>query len=154
VIVRAVLLGMALLTSFAVMAGEKGAARDEAEVTASRLKVDHEKRRAEFEGNVKAVYGALTLRCDKMSLTYDEEGGVASLTASGKVVVTRGDTRATAKTATLETGTGLLILEGDPVLVRGDNRLEGKRIRVYLKSGQLDIEEARGTFHLNQKAAP
>jgi lipopolysaccharide transport protein LptA len=127
--------------------------RGEAEVNAKRLTVDHENQRAEFKGNVRAVYGGLILKCDRMVITYGKNGHVKTLTAAGRVVVTREDARATAETAVLRAKEGVLVLEGDPVLVKGAHRLEGTRIRVFLKSGQLEVEEAKGTFRFDGENA-
>jgi lipopolysaccharide transport protein LptA len=140
-----------LLAPAPTTAGGDAALRGEAKVNAERLRVDHEHRRAEFEGNVHALYSGIALRCDRMVVTYGEGGELRTLAATGKVVVTRDDVRAEAETATLRARGGVLVLEGDPVLIKGAYRLSGSRIRVSLKSGELEVEEARGVFHFNEE---
>jgi len=141
---------ISLLLPCSAAAGGKGAV----EIEADRLQIDHRDRSAEFEGHVVARYGELTLRCDAMSVSYDDRGAVVALRATGSVTVTRGDARATAASGRLDARQGLLVLEGSAVLVRGPHRLEGKRISVHLTSGRLDVERARGVFQLDLAGRP
>ena len=150
--IRAV--SIVLIACLALTASAESRLNGEAEVSARRLKVDHKNRRAEFKGEVRAVYGGLTLRCDRLTILYGEGGGIEALSAAGNVVVKRGDARATARAATLRAKAGVLVLEGDPVLVKGSHRLEGKRIRVFLESGELEVEEARGAFRFGEERTP
>jgi lipopolysaccharide export system protein LptA len=136
-----------------VFAEEKGFGKGIAEVRSERLAVDHSKRHARFEGNVRAAYGDMTVRCERMELTYNAKGEVVTLQAEGKVVVTRDDAKATATFATLDAKHGVLVLKGTPVLVQGENRLEGMRITIHLKNNRIDVSEARGTFKLGTGAA-
>ena len=136
------------------LAEGKGLDQGTAEVQSDRLEVDHEKRHARFEGNVRATHGDLRVRCDRMELTYSIKGEVVTLTADGNVVVTSYRTRAEAHRATLAAKQGVLVLEGNPILVQGENRLAGQRITVYLKDNRIDITQARGTFKLGDGEAP
>jgi lipopolysaccharide export system protein LptA len=131
-----------------VFAEEKGFGKGIAEVRSQKLEVDHNKRSARFEGNVRAAYGDLSVHCDRMELTYNGKGEVVTLKAEGKVTVARGGARATAKLATLDAKLGVLVLSGDPILVKGENRLEGMRITIHLKGNRIDVSEARGIFKL------
>lgn len=146
--------GLLFCLSVAGLAAGEGIDRGMAEVHSDRLQVDHAKRHARFEGNVRATHGDLRVRCDQMELTYNPKGEVVSLTANGNVVVTRSGTRAEAHRAKLAAKQGVLVLEGDPILVRGENRLAGQRITVHLKDNRIDITEARGTFKLGSGATP
>jgi lipopolysaccharide export system protein LptA len=119
------------------------------QVEADRLQIDHQRRSATFEGNVRARYGELALQCDSMQVSYDDRGAVVALRATGGVTVRRGDARATANSGRLDARQGLLVLEGSPVLVRGPHRLEGERIAVHLASGRIEVERARGVFQLD-----
>jgi lipopolysaccharide export system protein LptA len=144
------MLPLLLLAAFAPARAEgQGAeAATTAQVQADRLRVDHGRREARFEGHVRAVYGDLELSCDLMEVSYDERGGVTALRASGHVSVRRGAARATGERAQLDAGRNVLVLEGGPVLTEGPNRLEGSRITVDLASGKLEVTEARGVFRL------
>ena len=134
-----------------VVAQNQGLGKGAAKVQSDRLEVEHEKRRARFQGNVRAAFGKLKLKCEKMNIAYSENGEVVSLHATGKVEVIRGDARATANQARLDARQGLLVLEGRPVLIQGLHRLEGSRIAVHLKSGRLEVVDASGTFVLGNE---
>ncbi|MDD5306107.1 MAG: LptA/OstA family protein [Deltaproteobacteria bacterium] len=144
------LLPLLLLAASATTRAEDAGVAPEtaAEVQADRLRVDHGRREARFEGHVRAVYSGLELSCDLMEVSYDERGAVTALRASGRVAVRRGEARATGERAQLDARQGVLVLEGRPVLTQGANRLEGTRITVHLASGKLEVTEARGFFRL------
>jgi lipopolysaccharide export system protein LptA len=124
------------------------------EIESDRLQIDHRDRTAVFEGSVRARYGELVLTCDSMRVSYDEQGAVVALRATGDVAVRQGDARATAGSGRLDARQGLLVLEGSAVLVRGPHRLEGRRISVHLASGRLEVERARGVFRLDLAGRP
>jgi lipopolysaccharide export system protein LptA len=145
-------IAIALCFCVSVFAEDKGFGKGIAEVRSQRLEVDHNKRRARFEGNVRATYEDLSVHCERMELTYNGKGEVATLKAEGKVTVARGGAKATAKLATLDAKLGVLVLSGNPVLVQGENRLEGMRITIQLKGNRIDVSEARGTFILGTGA--
>jgi lipopolysaccharide export system protein LptA len=119
-----------------------------AEISADKLQVDHEKRSAVFEGNVRASFGTFHVSCVRMSLKYTDSGEVDTLKAEGSVKVTAKDATAESKSAELDSGRGVLILTGSPVITKGPHRLEGSRIEVTLATGRVDVMEARGTFRL------
>ncbi len=122
-----------------------------ASVQSDRLEVEHQQKRARFEGNVRVVFLGLTLFSDKMEVMYDDNGEIVSLLAQGNVTVVRDNARATSNSARLDAVRNLLILDGNPVLVQGAHRLEGKRITVNLSSGRLDVTQAKGTFKFTIK---
>ncbi|MCP4600832.1 MAG: hypothetical protein GY847_09925 [Proteobacteria bacterium] len=145
-----ILAALTFCIALPVLAESGGLGQGTAEVQSDKLKVEHNLRRARFEGNVQAVWGGLNLKCDRMEISYDDKGEVISLKAEGRVTVTRDKATATASSARLDTRQSLLILEGKPVLVQGAHRLEGARIAIHLKSGQLDVIEAKGRFKLGK----
>jgi lipopolysaccharide export system protein LptA len=124
-----------------------------ADISADKLQVDHEKRSAVFEGNVRASFGAFRVSCVRMSLKYTDSGEVAALKAEGSVKVTTKDATAESERAELDSIRGVLILTGAPVITQGPNRLQGARIEVTLASGRVEVMEAKGTFRLNAGAS-
>lgn len=129
---------------------DKPPRQGEAEVTADRLQVDHNKRTATFEGHVNAKLDRLSLRCHAMTLTYNDQGEIESLNARGGVTLVREDMKAGAESATLEAKSGRLVLRGNPKVTKGPHQLTGEIIEVDLSSGKLVVKEARGTFHLKK----
>jgi lipopolysaccharide export system protein LptA len=144
----------ALVSTALVAADDPPTALDTVSVTADKLNVDHRKKEARFEGNVHAVVGVLTVECRRLHLTYNETGEIETLRASGGVTVVHQATVATASTAVLDAKAGILVLTGNPSLARGPHRLSGSRIEVHLKTGQLDIDQAKGTFRLKERRSP
>ncbi len=143
----------ALLIALPSFAMSEGLGQGTAEVKSDRLKVEYNLRRARFEGNVRAAWGSLVLKCDEMEVSYDDQGEVTSLKAVGRVTVTRDKAKAAANSARLDARQNLLILEGNPSLIRGPHRLEGTRITIHLTSGRLDIIKAKGTFKLGKEGS-
>ncbi len=141
-----------LLAALPVFAQSHGLVQGMAKVQSDRLEVDHNLKKARFEGNVKAEWSNLKLSCDKMEISYNDRGEVISLRAAGNVAVAREDSRATAGSARLDARQNMLVLEGSPVLVQGPHRLKGSRIVVHLSSGRLEVTEATGTFHLGKRS--
>jgi lipopolysaccharide export system protein LptA len=130
-----------------------GSTADEmVEIKADLLEVNHEAKTARFEGHVRGTIGAIAVRCELLALTYDEVGEINTLRASGGVTVVHESNSATASVARLDAKRAVLILEGRPVLTRGPHRLEGSRIEIHLKTGRLDVLEAKGKFSLKKGA--
>jgi len=148
------LLSLTLLVGGAAALADDPAASSSVDVRPDSLQVDHQAREALFEGNVEAVYGKLQLRCDRMRVSYTEEGTVSELFAEGHVSVKRADARATAQSARLAAGQGLLVLQGKPVLFKGPHRIEGSRVEVHLATGEIRVVDARGQFQLDLGAKP
>lgn len=140
-----------LLRAIPSAAEDDGRGLEEAAVNADRLEIDHKLMRARFSGNVRATYGELKISCDEMSVSYDEDGRIAALNAKGKVMVTRGDASARASSARLDAGQDLLILEGNPVLTKGPNQIQGERIEIHLKTGKLEVANAKGKFKIGRQ---
>ncbi len=87
---------------------------------------------ATFKENVKVTRGPVTLTADALDVRYKDASHVDVVTATGHVVVTRGERVARADRATLTAGDGRIVLTGSPTLTEGVNELMGERIEVYL----------------------
>lgn len=155
-VIAIVLLGTVLSRSTSAQTTQKGSGTslNAIDISADHLKVDHEKRSAVFEGHIRATFGALRLVCAKMSLRYTEKGEVESLAAWGGVTVTTDDGEAKSESAELDVRAFRLVLKGHPSIERGGNRLEGSQIKVDLKTGKVDVADARGTFRLKMETVP
>lgn len=128
--------------------------KETAQIDADNLRVDHAKKEARFEGNVHAEIGVLDVTCHTLALNYDDEGNIIRLVAAGGVTVVHEGTKAVASHAALNAKAKILVLTGDVVLTRDGHRLEGKRIEIHLRTGRIDVAQARGTFVLRQMGKP
>ena len=61
---------------------------------------------------------------------------------------------ATLRTARLIVATGRLALEGNPTLRQGAHTLQGERIDVDLRTSQIEVKKARGSFTLPVGGTP
>jgi len=114
------------------------------DVQAARVEYDRKSGVVRFEGDVQAVQGALTLRCDRLLAHYAEGGALTALDAEGAVKVTAEGWTASAGRAAWRREAGTLELTDRPVVVRGEDRLEGARIVFWPDAGKLVVEQARG----------
>jgi lipopolysaccharide transport protein LptA len=140
-------------------AGEKNGAPSASvgrtvDIQADYLAVVHEKKTATFKGHVRAVFGRIRLTCAKMTVRYNDKGEAASLDARGNVTVLTEDAEASAGLARLDVDRGILVLEKNPVVAKGPHRLKGSRIEVQLKTGRVEVSDAKGTFRLKPEAGP
>lgn len=115
-------------------------------ITARTSTWDLKARSARFEGEVHLMRGALDLRCQTLDVTLAAENdALASMVATGEVVVTHGPRAARAGTATLEPGSGKVVLragkEGPrPRLTEGASTLEGAVVELTLDDGRARCE--------------
>lgn len=129
-------------------------AKETAQINADKLRVDHAKKEARFEGHVHAEIGVLDVICNTLNLVYDDEGNIIRLEAAGGVTVAHEGAKAVASHAALNAKAEILVLTGEVVLTRDGHRLQGKRIEIHLRTGRIDVAQARGTFVLKQMRKP
>ena len=87
---------------------------------------------ATFRKDVKVTRGAVTLTADSLDVRYKDADHVDVVTATGRVVLTRGGRVARSGIATLTAGDGRVVLTGNPTLTEGVNEPAGARIEVWL----------------------
>lgn len=117
-------------------------------VSADRLVVSHEKRTARFEGNVEATYRGARILCERLEVRYGDDGSASSFAAEGRVRISRGDIDARAQRVRLDARRFRLVLEGEPHVRKGPQTLRGRRVEIDLRSGEIDVLEAKGVFEL------
>ena len=118
------------------------------DIRADRLELDHKSNLAQFEGGVEARRGDLVLRCAKLSVHYDNEGGLRSLTADGSVELEADGLAARAGRANWDASTGAVVLTDGPSVRHGPHQLTGRRIRIWPDSGRIVVDDARGHIRL------
>lgn len=115
-------------------------------ITARTSTWDLKARSARFEGEVHLTRGALDLRCQALDVTLAADtDALASMVATGEVVVTHGPRAARAGTATLESGSGKVVLRAGkdgprPRLTEGASALEGAVVELTLDDGRARCE--------------
>lgn len=112
-------------------------------IAAARSDWDFAARRVRFEGEVVATRGEVTLRCDRLLVTFSTPEQVELATASGHVVVERGARSARGAQAVLDARTGQVVLTGAPELSEGRNRMSGERIVLWLDDERVECERCQ-----------
>jgi lipopolysaccharide export system protein LptA len=117
------------------------------DVKSETLEVYQNEQKAIFIGNVVAKQGDSTLRSARLTVFYDNasSGGKGSaptqassikkLEATGGVVVTSADQKATGASGVFDMASNTATLTGDVVLTQGPNVIRGKTLVVDLKTG-------------------
>lgn len=116
--------------------GLKGDPTQPVEVTAESLSVDQATGAASFEGGVKVVQGAMVLTADQVTVTYGaDQKKIASLRATGHVVLQNGTESASAQRADYTIDTGVVVLTGAVQLSQGQATITGATLTVNLTTG-------------------
>lgn len=116
---------------------------------ASRIELQDRENRVILSGGVTVTQAGLTIRSDRMLVNFTEVGGleIQRITATGGVVVTRGDERASGDNAIYDFNRRVITMAGDVRLRRGTDTLNGGRLVIDLQSGlsSVDGSAAGGT---------
>jgi lipopolysaccharide export system protein LptA len=126
--------------------------KSEVEIKADKLQIDAESRQAVFTGHVRFSYDGVQFGCERLLIRYDEQGAPLFLTATGKVSIRQQGTLAEAARAEMTMKTGVVVLSGNPRVVRDRNTLSGKTVRLNVRTGEVEVAEAVGTFVFPGKA--
>ncbi|MEM1196323.1 MAG: LptA/OstA family protein [Pseudomonadota bacterium] len=111
-------------------------------VDAGRIDVQERENRVAFSGDVVVTQAGLTVRAQRMMLSYVEADSLElqRITATGNVSVTRGNQRATGSTAVYDFNRRVITLAGDVQVNQGDNILGGGRLVIDLDTGLLSFD--------------
>ena len=99
-------------------------------IEAKRLVANNKQGWARFEGNVKAVRGGMTIRCDKM-VVYTEDGRIKRIEAYGHVVVNLKDRVVKSEKAVYYAKEDKVVFEGSPQVWQGDNLVRGSASSIF-----------------------
>lgn len=110
--------------------------------TADSLELQDRADRVVLAGGVTVTQAGLVLKASRLTAAYSNGGGgtdVERLDATGGVIITKDDLRATSNAAIYDLDSSLITLIGDVKLVQGSNRLSGGRLVIDLNSGRSTI---------------
>ena len=110
---------------------------------ADRIELQDRANRVILSGNVVINQSNLQLRSARTLLNYTDAGGKLNLnriTATGGVVVTRGNERASGSTAIYDFDRRIITMAGNVQLNRGSDRLSGGRLVIDLRSGVSSVD--------------
>ncbi|MDX3899169.1 MAG: LptA/OstA family protein [Sphingobium sp.] len=115
--------------------------------TADRIEVQDRADRVVVSGNVEVTQAGMKLNAARMTVAYRQGGGngpngveIDRIDASGNVVVTRGNERASGNVAIYDLNSRLITMIGNVALNQGANRLTGGRLVMDLNSGRSTVD--------------
>jgi len=109
---------------------------------AGSIEVQDRADRVVLEGNVRVTQAGMTLTAARMTVAYSRQGGteVNRLDATGGVVVTKGDERASGNVAIYDLDRRLITMVGNVQLTQRGNRLNGGRMVIDLSTGRATVD--------------
>ncbi len=131
---KTVFLCYGCLLAFGCIAGLASAQELPLDITADSLSADIGQKNAVFEGNVVAKRGDLTLQSDSLHV-HQAQNKIERIVASGNIVVTRQNEKATGDEATYTPEDQILVLTGNVELTQGTDVIQGQRLIYDLAAG-------------------
>ena len=121
-------------------------AASQIQVTADNFTVTDAKREALFTGNVQIIHPDVTLKSDKVLVTYGEGGtsDVKTLDATGHVWLKTDEQTATGDHAVFDPKTQILTLNGNVTVVNASGTLNGPELTVNLKTQTSTFTSKKG----------
>ncbi|MCZ8368778.1 MAG: OstA family protein [Porphyrobacter sp.] len=104
--------------------------------------LDDRAKRAVLGGGVTVIQAGLTLRSDRMQIDFTDVGQleIQRITATGGVVITRGDEQASGDNAVYDFNRRIITIAGNVALRRGTDTLNGGRLVIDLDSGLSTVD--------------
>ncbi|MFM7347874.1 MAG: LptA/OstA family protein [Erythrobacter sp.] len=111
---------------------------------AGKFVLDDRANRAIFSGGVIVNQADLRMQSDRVLVDFSDGGQleIQRITATGGVVVTRGDERATGDNAVYDLNRRIITMAGNVRLRRGTDNLNGGRLTIDLDSGVSTVDGA------------
>lgn len=114
---------------------------------ADRIELQGRQDRVVLSGNVDIRQDELRVRAARTTVAFTDEGSlrIQRITATGGVLVTRGDETASGDVAVYDFNRKIITMVGNATLKRGSDTLYGKRFVIDLNSGVSAAEGGRVT---------
>ena len=113
---------------------------------ADRIELQDKQNRVVLSGNVDITQDALRLRAARTTVAYTDAGSlkIQRIDATGGVVVTRGDERASGDVAVYDFNQRIITMVGNVALRRGSDTLNGGRLVIDLNTGLSSVDGHSG----------
>lgn len=110
--------------------------------SAGSIEVQDRADRVVLAGSVRVTQAGLTVTAPRMTVAYTRSGGtdVNRLDATGGVVVSKGEERASGNVAIYDLDRRLITMVGNVELTQRGNRLSGGRLVIDLTSGRATVD--------------
>ncbi len=109
---------------------------------ADRIELQDKQNRVVLSGNVDITQAELTMRAARTTVAYTDAGSlqIQRIDATGGVVVTRGNERASGDVAVYDFNRKIITMAGNVALQRGSDTLNGGRLVIDLVTGISNID--------------
>lgn len=109
---------------------------------ADRIELQDKQNRVVLSGNVDITQADLTMRAARTTVAYTDVGSlqIQRIDATGGVVVTRGNERASGDVAVYDFDRKIITMAGNVALRRGNDTLNGGRLVIDLNTGISNID--------------
>jgi lipopolysaccharide export system protein LptA len=114
--------------------------------SADRIELQDKQNRVVLSGNVDITQAGLEMRAARTTVAYTDAGSlqIQRIDATGGVVVTRGNERASGNVAVYDFNRKLITMVGNVALRRGTDTLNGGRLVIDLTTGISNIDGRAG----------
>ena len=109
---------------------------------ADRIELQDRQQRVVLSGDVVINQGDLRLTAQRTTVAYTDAGElqIQRIDATGGVVVTRGDERASGSAAVYDFNRRVIVMSGGVALRRGADNLNGGRLTIDLNTGLSSVD--------------
>jgi len=109
---------------------------------ADRIELQDRQNRVVLSGNVDITQGDLRVQAARTLVNYSDAGSLSiqRITATGGVLVTRGNERASGNVAVYDFNRRIITMVGDVRLRRGSDTLNGGRLVIDLRTGISSVD--------------
>ena len=114
---------------------------------ADRIELQDKQNRVVLSGNVDITQAGLQMRAARTTVAYTDAGSlqIQRIDATGGVVVTRGNERASGDVAVYDFDRKIITMAGNVALRRGSDTLNGGRLVIDLATGLSNIDGRSGS---------
>ena len=98
--------------------------------------------KAIWKGNVIAVRGTATLRCDRMEADTTEKEQVKRAVCDGNVEARQGENWVAGKHAEFDNERGIITVTGDPHAKQGANEVSGDKSLFYVDEDRMEVQKS------------
>jgi len=124
------------------------------ELEADEMDLDLDGKSAELHGHVQLEKSGMSLRCDHMSVRYDEVPIVTWAKGTGRVVLEVRGVRAEAPEVVIDVQRNLVTLGGGVRVARKEGWLTAEQATVNLATGHVKLKQVKGVVAMPSKQKP
>ena len=124
------------------------------QLSATKVDVDHQSKRAHLSGNVHLSWGEFKLRAGRVEIRYDDNGTPTTWRAQQNVQVIWRDRTIESNDLWVEQKAETFVFKGPLTLIEGKQKLLAKAATYFVKSQRFVLEEVEGQINFQQLVKP